>query len=467
VTSPADLSLSGLLSALENRKVSCAEALEAALARGEAWSRLNLYISETDQAELKASAAREDARRAAGDAGALSGAPYAVKDLIAAAGLPFTLGSPAFANVTPTEDAACVAAMTAQGAVMTGKLNLHELAFGITGNNAYYGAVGCPYDTSRVAGGSSSASAAAVAVGAAAFSLGTDTGGSGRIPAAFCGVVGFRPTTGRYPSAGSMTLSKTRDTIALFTKRVADAAVLDSLLAGAPPQGMVSLKGARIGVPRAPFFEDLDPGVAAAVEASLMRLADAGAVLIEAPMTQMAELDELCGMAIAAYETVEAFRSYTPQVLGRPFEDVVDQIASPDVRGIFTEALGPGGVPEAVYLQALNDVRPRLVRAYADWYAENNLAAAVLPTTPLPAPPIGDDETTALNGRQVPTFPAVTRMTRANSVAGQPALSIPCGLTPDGLPVGLQIEGPSGADGALLALAAAIEAVLDPIPSPS
>ncbi|MEL7028968.1 MAG: amidase family protein, partial [Pseudomonadota bacterium] len=406
-----------------------------------------------------------DAARSSGPARTLEGVPFAVKDLIAVKDMPLTLGSPPFQDHIAQKSAASVEHLTQLGGYVVGKLNLHELAFGITGDNAHFGAVGNPYDPSRIAGGSSSGSAAAVALGAATFALGTDTGGSGRIPAALCGVAGYRPTTGRYSTEGSVTLSKTRDTLALFARTARDISVLDGLLAGETPLAPRGLDGVRIGVPRKPFYEGLAPDVAEAMDAALRALEAAGVQLVEGDVSEIVELDEQCGMVIAAYETIEAFKRYTPETIGRSLAEIVPEIASADVRGIFADAL-ENGPPEAVYREALTVTRPRLQKAYADWYARHDVEVAVFPTMPVTALPIGDNDTTEMNGEIVPVFPTLTRMTRANSVAGVPAISIPCGQDSGGLPIGLQIEAPEGADLSLLALASAVEGLFEPLPRP-
>lgn len=399
-----------------------------------------------------------------GAEGPLAGVPLAVKDNLDTRDLPTTGGTPALAHSRPGRDHYAVARLRAAGAAVMGKANLHELALGITSNNAAFGPARNPHDPSRSPGGSSGGSAAAVAAGIAPIALGSDTGGSVRIPAAHCGVVGFRPTVGRWGSGLAVPLSGTRDTAGGLATCVADVAVLDRVVTGAEgrpePDGPV-----RLGVPTAGFFADLHPEVAACAVRTLDRLTDAGVELVEVRLADALELDGECGFPIVFFETARDLPRYLASLPGPEKEltlaDVLAQAASPDVRAAL-ELSASGSVTEEAYRHAL-EVREQLRQAYGRALRRpdgGRLDALVYPTVPLPAPPIGDDETTELNGRQVPVFLTTIRNTSPGATAGMPSISLPAGETTTGLPIGISLEALPDDDGALLALAARVERML-------
>jgi indoleacetamide hydrolase len=405
------------------------------------------------------------ADQAVSGAGPLAGVPLAVKDNLDTLELTTTGGTPALRDSRPGRDQHAVARLRAAGAAVIGKTNLHELALGITSNNAAFGPVRNPHDPTRSAGGSSGGSAVAVATGVVPLALGTDTGGSLRVPAAHCGVVGWRPTTGRWRTGRTVPISRTRDTAGVLATSVADVALVDRIVTGesAPaPSG----RPLRLGVPRRGFYDDLHPEVAACTERALERLTAAGVELVEVQVADAHALDAECGFPIVFAEVAEDLPAYLATLPGPEraltLADVLTQVASPDVRGAL-EAAASGAFPREVYEQAMA-TRDRLRAAYAAALrpaGAERLDALVYPTVPLPAPPLGDDDTTDLNGRQVPVFLTTIRNTGPGSTAGMPAISLPAGATGDGLPIGISLEGLPGEDVALLASAGLVEAALE------
>lgn len=394
-------------------------------------------------------------RRSGQPLGRLAGLPLLVKDNIDAVGFPTTAGTPGLLHNVPRENAPVLQRLLDAGAILFAKANMHELAFGITSHNYYFGAVHNPYNPGLIPGGSSGGPAAGVAARICPAALGTDTGGSVRIPAALCGLVGFRPTKGRYPADRIVPISHTRDTPGPITRTVADAALLDAIETGRKRAQPLPLRGMRLGIPRNPFWQDLDPEVAAVTENALDRLRDQGVVLVEADIPDALTLDQQSGFPIALFE----FRVDLPQYLaeegsGMSYDYVVSNIASPDVKAAVASA---EQVTQAQYDQAINVFRPGLQDRYARYFSDNRVVAMLIPTTILPARPIGEDQTVPLNGQQVPTFTTYIRNTDADAVAGIPGLSLPVGLTRSGLPVGLELDGLVGSDAALLGIGRALE----------
>lgn len=430
---------------------SAAEVTAGSIARAREIAELGAFITVADTAH--------------GGNGPLAGVPVAVKDNLDTRDLPTTGGTPALRNSRPGRDQHAVERLRAAGTAVIGKTNLHELALGITSNNAAFGPVRNPYDPARSAGGSSGGSAVAVATGVVPIALGTDTGGSVRVPAAHCGVVGWRPTVGRWGAGRTVPISSTRDTAGLLATGVADVVLVDELVTGERADAGGGDRPIRLGVPRTGFYDDLHPDVATAAERALDRLADAGVELVEVRVADAHELDAECGFPIVFFEIVRELPAYLATLPGPEreltFADVLARVASPDVRGAM-EFAASGSVSEQIYRENLA-VRDRLRASYADALRPAGgprLDALVYPTVPMPAPPVGDDDTTELNGRQVPVFFTTIRNTGPGSTAGMPSISLPTGTSGTGLPIGLSLEALPGDDLALLATAARIERIL-------
>ncbi len=439
---------------------------ESLLERCAKQRELNALIA-IDEAALRAAARLADERRGA-SAGPLNGVPLVLKDNIDTAALPTTGGTPSLIGHRPRRDAPVAAALLRAGALLLGKANLHELACGVTSNNGGFGAVRNPWNPTLIPGGSSGGTGVAVAARMAPGGLGTDTGGSVRIPAALCGIVGFRPTTGRWSQAGIVPISNTRDTAGPMTRSVADAVLLDGVVTGgATAIEPASLEGLRLGVARGYYWRELDAELAAVCEAELSRLSRLGVTLVEADVPDLKALDDAVSFPVALYEQVVTLTAYLRESgLAVSYREVAEQCASPDVRGMLGSLLGEGAVPEAVYREALTKHRPALQAALEGYFERHDVAAMIFPTTPMAARPIGEDETVDVNGVRVPTFFTYIRNTDPASNAALPGLSLPIGLTRGGLPVGIELDARSGHDARLLAIGLAVEASLPTMPAP-
>ncbi len=393
--------------------------------------------------------------------GELGGMPFAVKDNIDVAGMPTTAGSPLLQGRVPSVDAGVVSVLREAGGVVIGKTNMHELAFGVTSNNAAFGPVRNPYDAERVAGGSSGGSAATVALGTVPVSLGTDTGGSITIPASFCGVVGFRPTTGRYPGDGLVNLSWTRDTVGLHGRSVDDVRRIDEVITRTEAQSARPLRERVIGVPRSRYV-DLAPEVAAVANHMLEKLGRAAVRLVDVEVEDDYTIGSGPGLELVLFEAARLLTARAAAVSGRgdsfTFADLVPFIASPDVRGL-AEAMAAHPMDSAAYAVA-RQARWRLRRSYADMFHRTGVDAIIAPTCPVLPPHVGTDDTLELNGRAVPLFATMTRNTAPGTVGGTPMLALPAGRTDTGLCVGMCLEARFGEDDGLLALGEQIESSL-------
>ena len=390
--------------------------------------------------------------------GPLSGLPVVAKENINTTAYPTSGGTGALLDRTPKSDAGAVRRISAAGGFIGTKAGMHELAFGITSNNAVTGAVRNPADPDLIPGGSSGGTAAAVAAGIFPAGLGTDTGGSCRIPAALCGIIGFRPTTGRYDGDGVVPISRTRDTIGPLARSVRDIVLFDRILSGDGTETAdPDIRNITLGIPRAVFFENLDPTVAHAVETQISILSAAGARVTEISLDPVWPHNEAFGFPVVFYEIMHDLPAYlaehAPEI---SIETLVAGIGSADVAEAIGSQLGDKAMPEAAYRAAMDVHRPAMRRIFGQAFENEGIDAIVFPTTPLPARPIGEDETVTLNGEQVPTFATYIRNTDLGSNVGAPGISLPCPVT-GGLPVGIAFDALPGRDRFLLALAGAVE----------
>jgi len=410
---------------------------------------LNAFITVTSESAL-AEARQAEVEILRGNwRGALHGIPLALKDLLDTAGVRTTAASALYKDRIPTQDAEVVLRLRRAGAVLLGKNNLHEFAYGGSSLVSCFGEVHNPWDVRRIAGGSSGGSAAAVAAGLAFAAIGTDTAGSIREPAALCGCVGLKPTYGRVPSRGVIPLSPSLDHVGPLTATVEDAAIVLQTIAGHDPADATSsdvpvpdyvgsLRGStkplRVGVPRAYFFDDLDPEVAAAMETAIGAIrglvAEVKEVRLDVPTDRTLQAAE--AWACHADNVRRSPGLYQPETLRRIRTG--ERVSEAECARLRRE---------------LDGVRRGIGAVFAD------VDLLVTPTTPVPAPLISDlqADPDALRPAEL----HLLRNTRPFNVWGLPAISVPCGFTRSGLPIGLQIAGPHWHEDLVLRLAVAYE----------
>ncbi|MBI4279502.1 MAG: aspartyl/glutamyl-tRNA amidotransferase subunit A [Armatimonadetes bacterium] len=458
-TLPSD-TIAGLAALIRRRQVSPVEITRMVLDRIAAVDRrLNSFITVcADEAIQAARAAASEIARGR-YRGPLHGVPVSVKDLMAMRGHRLTGGSKILADHVPDFDATVVARLREAGTVIVGKTNLHEFAYGVTNNNVHYGPVRNPWDTSRIPGGSSGGSAVAVAAGLGAGTLGSDTGGSVRIPAALCGLVGLKVTYGRVSRHGVLPLSWSLDTVGPLAWTAEDAAILLRAIAGADPRDPSSsdapvpdyqgglrggIRGLRVGRPRQYMFDLVDSEVAAAVEEAIGVLRSLGAEVEEVSTPW---LDDAISAA-AAIVHAEAAAYHLAWLRTRP-QDYGDEVRERLLVGT--------SLPAVAYVQAQRTRSLLIAQMEVVWRAVDVLVA---PTTPAPAARIGD-ATVPVNGREMDVRTTFIRCTYPVNFLGLPSISVPCGFTRAGLPVAFQIIGRPFAEDVLLRAAHAYQQQTD------
>ena len=422
---------------------------------------LKAYITVMGDSALQVARAAEAAVMAGEARGALHGVPVGLKDLYCTKGVKTTGGSRILGDWVPAEDATVVTRLAAAGAIVLGKLNMHEFAYGPEGLNVHYGTTWNPWDrsTHRICGGSSSGSGAAVAAGLCPGALGSDTGGSIRIPSALCGLTGIKPTYGRVSRAGVLPLAWSLDHVGPMCRSAVDCALMLGAMAGYDPRDPSTsvlpvpdyaaaltgeIKGLRIGLLRRVFLETADAPQRQAVEQAVKTLEGLGASVREVSLEQM----KYAAGVVAAMISAESYAYHETWLKTRGAE------YGPDVR----ERLLVGAfVSGADYLKGQR-VR-RLIRDEVDRVL-GGVDVLIAPTVPIAATPVGAREA-VVNGAPQPVRPSLLRYTRPFNASGHPAASVPCGFTADGLPIGMQVLGRSFDEATVLRVADAYQRATD------
>jgi aspartyl-tRNA(Asn)/glutamyl-tRNA(Gln) amidotransferase subunit A len=457
---PALMSLTSVAQAIADKRVSSREVTQSCLNRIARWQpRLNAFMAIEAEAALKAADAADAALAKGARHGALHGVPLAHKDMYYEAGKVVTCGSRIRRDFVATTTSTALQRLKDAGTIRLGSLQMAEFAYGPTGHNSHYGPVHNPFALDRITGGSSSGSGAAVAARLTFAALGSDTGGSIRMPAHFCGVTGLKTTVGRVSRAGAMPLSQSLDTVGPLARSAEDCALLLGLMAGADPEDPTavtgplpdfaaattgSIKGLTIGVPTAFYVDDLDAEVAAVLDATIAALKREGANVVQVELPDQRQLTAASQLVLA----VEAAAFHKRWMIERP-QDYGPQVLMRLQNGL--------AIPGVLYLEALRWRGPALAAHRA---AVVDVDAMIAPVSPIAAPTIAESDVG--NGPDAePVIQRLTRFTRPINYLGLPSLAIPAGFTRGGLPVGMQLVGRSFDEATLLRIGAAFQRATD------
>ncbi|MBW0450931.1 amidase family protein [Paraburkholderia phenoliruptrix] len=466
----ASLGLAAAAGAIRRGETTSETYTTALLRQARAHADLNAFIA-IDEDALLDGARSADKARAAGAEAPLLGVPVGVKDSYLTAGLATSIGLERLARYVPTEDADAVGAIKDAGALVFGKNNLVEMSYGLTGHNERFGQVKNPRAPDRVTGGSSSGSAASVAAAMVPASLGGDTVGSIRVPASFCGVVGFKPTTGRWPRSGVAPISHTLDTTGVFARNVEDCALLDQIVtrehAAESDDGEANLVGARLAFAPRQFLELVDPEVEDRFREVVRQLKDAGAEVFEVDLGKdFNSLIQVATWGIFAHETQGAISEFLAlHKIPTTFDEIYEGL-KPQLRQAWEHIVLPGGAGATSvqqYKAALDVSRPEILRRLNQAFVNQGAIAILQPTTPCTAPLIGEQEGLRIADQEVSTLALANHTLSASSV-GLPGISLPAGLSRAGLPIGVELDAPLASDRALLNLSRRIERILGTLP---
>jgi aspartyl-tRNA(Asn)/glutamyl-tRNA(Gln) amidotransferase subunit A len=460
IAEPALMPLTSVARAIAEKRLSSREATQSCLERIKTWQpRLNAFMAIEAEAALAAADAADAALAKGSTSGALHGVPLAHKDMYYEAGKVVTCGSKIRRDFVATTTSTALQRLKDAGTVRLGSLQMAEFAYGPTGHNAHYGPVHNPWGLDHITGGSSSGSGSAVAARLTFAALGSDTGGSIRMPAHFCGVTGLKTTVGRVSRAGAMPLSQSLDTVGPLARTAEDCALLLGLMAGADPEDPTaitgplpdyvaatrgSLKGLSVGVPSAFYVDDLDPEVARILDETVASLKREGARIVKVELPDQRQLASASQLVLA----VEAAAFHKRWLIERP-QDYGPQVLMRLENGL--------AIPGVTYLETLRWRGPALAAHLA---AVAGVDAVIAPAAPVPAPTIAESDVgNSPNAEAV--IQRLTRFTRPVNYLGLPSLSIPSGFTRGGLPVGMQLIGRSFEEAMLLRIGAAFQRATD------
>ncbi len=457
---PALMSLTAVAKAIAEKRVSSREVTQSCLDRIAKWQpKLNAFMSIEAEDALKAADAADAALAKGGAKGVLHGVPLAHKDMYYDKGKVVTCGTKIRKDFVAPTTSTALQRLKDAGTVRLGSLQMVEFAYGPTGHNPHYGPVRNPWNTDHITGGSSSGSGSAVAARLTFAALGSDTGGSIRMPAHFCGVTGLKTTVGRVSRAGAMPLSWSLDTVGPLAQTVEDCALLTGLMAGADPEDPTAsqspvpdylaaakqpIKGLKIGVPTSFYVDELDSEVARVLDETLATLKKEGAEIVKVELPDQRQLTAACQLVLAT----EAAALHKRWMIERP-QDYGAQVLMRLQNGL--------AIPAVNYLEAMRWRGPALAAYLA---AVQGTDAVIAPVAPMPAVTIAESDVGNSPDAEA-VIQRITRFTRPINYLGLPSLSIPCGFSNKGLPVGMQIVGRSFDEAMLVRIGAAFQRATD------
>ena len=465
-SSLTELSAVAAVAAIRSGDLRAEDYAAALLQRAARLDELNAFLTIKPE-EIKEAARNADKTRAAGrPLGLLHGLPIPVKDSINTKDLPTSNGTRALREFVPKGNAGVLKSLFKQGAILMGKTNLHELSWGWTSNNHTFGAVLNPYDRSRTPGGSSGGSATVVAARIAPLAVAEDTYGSIRVPAAFCGVAGLRPTFNRYPDDGILSLTRAKcDQVGPLARSVEDLILFDTVVAGdRTPVTSAPLQGVRIGVSPAFLSEGLDPESERLTGEAIRKLRDTGVQVVVAELPEPLRQASTVVGSLIRYEALDSFATFLKEErTGVTLDELISQ-AGANIEFLLAAARNPGS--HQAYL-SLRRQQEAIKLAAAEYFRTHEIEALVFPPVLMPAFPQGDSPAVRVGDRDVDLLDAIGRNMGLGSCASLSCLVLPIGLTRSGLPVGLEFDAPSGSDRRLLALGLSFEKALGPIEPPA
>ena len=439
-------------------------------------SCLNALINFDPESFLKLAQRSDDRRAKSGIIRPLEGLPIVVKDNIDVIGYQTTAANAALRGHFPSSHGPVIKALLDAGAVVMAKSNMHELAFspGIINNTSdqewKYGCFGNtlnPYDLKHSPAGSSSGTAAAVSSRMVPVGLGSDTGGSIRNPAAWCGISGLRPTIDRYSQMSVVPISWTRDTLGPMARSIKDLILLDGAITGELERTDLKLKDLRLGINYEYFCSDADPQVLSVFERELSRLEGEGAQIVPVEIPNLEELVQETGHSISIYEIVRAIPKYLKEGLSKvKFDEIIAQISASGLQNTLLSIQGESAITSKSYYHSIKSIRPRLQKVYRDYFFKSHLDALVFPSSLIQPFELQNPGQHKYKGKEISAFAASGHNAQPSSLCGTPSLTVAAGLTDSGLPVGIGFDGLHGSDRKLLSIGMAYENIRPAIPVP-
>jgi len=439
-------------------------------------SCLNALINFDPESFLKLAQRSDDRRAKSGIIRPLEGLPIVVKDNIDVIGYQTTAANAALRGHSPSSHGPVIQALLDAGAIVMAKSNMHELAFspGITNNTpdqewkyGFFGNTLNPYDIKYSPAGSSSGTAAAVSSRMVPVGLGSDTGGSIRNPAAWCGISGLRPTIDRYSQMSVVPISWTRDTLGPMARSVKDLILLDEVITCELERPEVKLKELRLGINFEYFCLDADPQVLSIFERELSRLEREGAQIIPVEIPNLGELVQETGHSISIYEIVRAIPKYLEDGCSKvKFDEIIAKISASGLQIALRSIHEESAITPKTYNHSIKNIRPRLQKVYQDCFLKNHLDALVFPSSLIQPFELQNPGQHKYKGKEISAFAASGHNAQPASLCGSPSLTVAAGLADSGLPIGIGFDGLHGSDRKLLSIGMAYENVRPTIPVP-